>query len=61
MTATTRAPAVRQLIAALFLLFGVPCFEATSFIPEISKAAEQGDAKAQFNLGGMFRSGFGAK
>ena len=57
MKAITKAPIVPQFIAALFLLLAVPCVAATLPFAETRKAAEQGDAAAQYNLGVMYDEG----
>src|SRR3990167_550255 len=43
---------------------GVECYEANDYacaLKEFMVEADQGDASAQFNLGGMYRQGFGVK
>ena len=59
MKVTAKARAVLPYLVALFLLLAIPCNAATSSFTETLKAAEQGDAEAQNNLGRMYAKGQG--
>ncbi len=49
----------RQLLLSLFLIFGLSGVINAATFDETLRAAQQGDAEAQYNLGNMYRTGEG--